>query len=155
MLFRSGPTVYRDAHIGNLRTFLLADLVVRVLHHLGKQTLVVQNITDVGHMTDDFEEDKLLAQGKTESRSALEVARDYESRFHRDLAQLNIQPADHYPRASESIDLMLAHIQRLIDLGHAYIGSDHTIYFSAKSFPTYGELSGNTLDKLKIGRAHV
>ena len=57
-IYCCGPTVYRDAHIGNLRTFLLADLVVRVLHHLGKQTLVVQNITDVGHMTDDFEEDK-------------------------------------------------------------------------------------------------
>lgn len=153
-IYCCGPTVYRDAHIGNLRTFLLADLVVRVLHHLGKQTLVVQNITDVGHMTDDFEEDKLLAQGKTESRSALEVARDYESRFHRDLAQLNIQPADHYPRASESIDLMLTHIQHLIDLGHAYIGSDNTIYFSAKSFPTYGELSGNTLDKLKPGHRY-
>ena len=153
-IYCCGPTVYRDAHIGNLRTFLLTDLVVRALHFFGKKTLVVQNITDVGHMTDDFEEDKLLAQGKSESRSARDVARDYEARFHRDLALLNISPADHYPRASESIDLMFAHIQRLIDLGHAYVGADNTVYFSAKSFPTYGAISGNTLEKLKPGHRY-
>ena len=153
-IYCCGPTVYRDAHIGNLRTFLLTDLVVRALHFLGKKTLVVQNITDVGHMTDDFEEDKLLAQGKSESRSARDVARDYEGRFHRDLAHLNISPADHYPRASESIDLMFAHIQKLIDLGHAYVGADNTVYFSAKSFPTYGAISGNTLEKLKPGHRY-
>ena len=153
-IYCCGPTVYRDAHIGNLRTFLLTDLVVRALHVLGKKTLVVQNITDVGHMTDDFEEDKLLAQGKSESRSARDVARDYEGRFHRDLAHLNISPADHYPRASESIDLMFAHIQRLIDLSHAYVGADNTVYFSAKSFPTYGAISGNTLEKLKPGHRY-
>jgi cysteinyl-tRNA synthetase len=153
-IYCCGPTVYRDAHIGNLRTFLLTDLVVRALHFFGKKTLVVQNITDVGHMTDDFEEDKLLAQGKSESRSARDVARDYEGRFHRDLAHLNISPADHYPRASESIDLMFAHIQKLIDLGHAYVGTDNTVYFSAKSFPTYGAISGNTLEKLKPGHRY-
>jgi len=153
-IYCCGPTVYRDAHIGNLRTFLLTDLVVRALHAVGKKTLVVQNITDVGHMTDDFEEDKLLAQGKSESRSALDVARDYEARFHRDLAHLNISPADHYPRASESIDLMFSHIQRLIELGHAYVGADDTVYFSAKSFSSYGAISGNTLEKLKPGHRY-
>ena len=153
-IYCCGPTVYRDAHIGNLRTFLLTDLVVRTLHALGKKMIVVQNITDVGHMTDDFEEDKLLAQGKTESRSALDVARDYEARFHRDLALLNIKPADHYPRASESIDLMFAHIHQLIELGYAYVGTDKTVYFSAKSFPTYGAISGNTLENLKPGHRY-
>ena len=153
-IYCCGPTVYRDAHIGNLRTFLLTDLVVRTLHALGKKMIVVQNITDVGHMTDDFEEDKLLAQGKTESRSALDVARDYEARFHQDLALLNIKPADHYPRASESIDLMFAHIHQLIELGYAYVGTDKTVYFSAKSFPTYGAISGNTLENLKPGHRY-
>ena len=153
-IYCCGPTVYRDAHIGNLRTFLLTDLVVRTLHALGKKMIVVQNITDVGHMTDDFEEDKLLAQGKTESRSALDVARDYEARFHQDLALLNIKPANHYPRASESIDLMFAHIHQLIELGYAYVGTDKTVYFSAKSFPTYGAISGNTLENLKPGHRY-
>lgn len=153
-IYCCGPTVYRDAHIGNLRTFLLTDLVVRTLKALGEKVLVVQNITDVGHMSEDFEDDKLLAQGKIEKRTALEIARDYESRFHRDIAAMNITPAHHYPRASEFADHMFTMISSLIDLGHAYVGSDNTVYYDAQSFTSYGAISGNTLTKLKPGHRY-
>ena len=77
-IYACGPTVYREAHVGNMRTFLLTDLVVRTLEFFGFETVVIQNITDVGHMTENLE-DKMLAQAKLESRSALDIARDSRS----------------------------------------------------------------------------
>ncbi|NCZ72977.1 MAG: cysteine--tRNA ligase, partial [Actinobacteria bacterium] len=67
-IYCCGPTVYRDAHVGNLRTFLLSDLVRRALTMSGFESLLIQNITDVGHMSEDFEEDKILAQSRREKR---------------------------------------------------------------------------------------
>ena len=154
-MYCCGPTVYRDAHVGNLRTFLLADLIRRTLHILGYRVTLVQNITDVGHMSEDFEaEDKLLAQSKAEHIDPLSVARKYEQRFHKDLASLNILPADGYPRASECIPLMQDLIAQLIARGNAYVGSDGSVYFAASSFAGYGELSGNRLDALKPGHRY-
>ena len=161
-LYACGPTVYRDAHVGNMRTFVLTDLIRRTAEWSGLATLVVQNITDVGHMADDTGlgqvdegqgpgEDRILRQASVEGRGALEIAREYEARFHRDLALLNIRPADHYPRASESIDLMIDLIARLMDSGHAYVGGDGSVFFDARSFESYGELSGNRLDDLRPG----
>lgn len=151
-MYCCGPTVYRDAHVGNLRTFLLSDLIRRTLHTLGYRTSIIQNITDVGHMSEDFEgEDKLLAQSKTEHIDPLSVARKYEERFHADLAALNILPADKYPKASECIPLMQDLIAKLISRGNAYVGSDGSVYFDSSSFAGYGELSGNRLDALKPG----
>lgn len=151
-MYCCGPTVYRDAHVGNMRTFLLSDLIRRTLRMLGTNVSIVQNITDVGHMGEDFEgEDKLLAQSKTEHIDPLSVARKYEERFHADLRLLNILPADKYPKASECIPLMQDLIARLISMGNAYIGSDGSVYFDASSFPEYGQLSGNRLDALKPG----
>lgn len=152
-IYACGPTVYRDAHVGNMRTFLLTDLVVRTLEFFGFETEVIQNITDVGHMTENLE-DKMLAQAKLEARSALEIARDYEARFHQDLALLNIRPADQYPRASETIELMFELISNLISKGHAYVGSDQSVYFDAKSFESYGAISGNRLDSLQPGHRY-
>ena len=150
-VYGCGPTVYRDAHVGNMRTFLLADLLIRLSKALGYQVKFIQNITDVGHMSEDFTEDKMLAQAKLEAKDPFEVAKLYEARFHLDLKLLNIQPADLYPRASESIDLMQELIQKLISSNHAYVGEDNCVYFSAQSFPTYGAISGNKLDSLKPG----
>lgn len=151
-MYCCGPTVYRDAHVGNLRTFLLSDLIRRTLHTLGYRVSIIQNITDVGHMSEDFEdEDKLLAQSQTEHIDPLAVARKYEERFHADLAALNILPADKYPKASECIPLMQELIAKLIDHGNAYVGSDGSVYFDSSSFVGYGELSGNRLDALKPG----
>ena len=148
-----GPTVYRDAHVGNLRTFLLSDLISRAASLSGLKVTLIQNITDVGHMANDLE-DKILAQSKSEDLDPFEIARKYEERFHLDLQRLNIQPADLYPRASENIALMVTAIEKLIADGFAYVASDGNVYFDAQSFPTYGAISGNRLDSLKPGHRY-
>ena len=154
-MYCCGPTVYRDAHVGNLRTFMLADLISRVVALSGVKVTLIQNITDVGHMSEDFaEDDKILSQASIEKVSPLEVARKYEEKFHIDLSQLNIGVADAYPRASETIDLMQLMIAELIEKGFAYIGEDKSVYFDAQQFEGYGEISGNKLDTLKPGHRY-
>ena len=154
-MYCCGPTVYRDAHVGNLRTFLLSDLIARIAILEGMKVNAVQNITDVGHMSDDFvEHDKMLQQATLEKVDPFEIARKYEERFHADLARLNIIPANHYPRASESIELMQDLIQKLIDSGFAYVGEDSSVYFEAQKFSSYGAISGNKLDSLKPGHRY-
>ncbi len=161
-IYACGPTVYRDAHVGNMRTFLLTDLIKRFAQYQGLNVELIQNITDVGHMADDTglggidegqgdTEDRVLAQAKTESVDALSIARKYEDNFHRDLKLLNIQKATKYPRASESIELMIELIKQLIEKNHAYVGKAGTVFFDAKSFPSYGQISGNKLDELQPG----
>ena len=154
-MYCCGPTVYRDAHVGNLRTFLLSDLIARVVRLNGLHPYLIQNITDVGHMSEDFvNDDKMLSQAKLEKVDPFEIARKYEAKFHQDLADLNILPAAAYPRASESIDLMLTLIGKLIDADFAYVGSDSSVYFSAQKFASYGAISGNKLDSLKPGHRY-
>ena len=151
-MYCCGPTVYRDAHVGNLRTFMLADLISRVAVLSGTKVKLVQNITDVGHMSEDFTgDDKILAQATIEKKSPLEIARKYEEEFHKDLSALNIKKADAYPRASESIDLMQLMIAELMDKGFAYVGGDKTVYFDAQKFESYGAISGNKLESLIPG----
>lgn len=153
-MYCCGPTVYRDAHVGNLRTFLLSDLSARTIALGGLKVEMIQNITDVGHMSDDFQEDKMLEQSKREKIDPFEIARKYEARFHHDLANLNIIPAQKYPRASESIELMHEMISELIEKGAAYVGEDKCVYFDAQSFAGYGQISGNRLDALKPGHRY-
>ena len=154
-MYCCGPTVYRDAHVGNLRTFMLADLISRVVALSGVKVTLIQNITDVGHMSEDFaESDKILSQATLEKVSPLEIARKYEEKFHHDLSLLNIGAADAYPRASESIDLMQSMIAELIDEGFAYVGEDKSVYFDAQKFAGYGEISGNKIDSLKPGHRY-
>ncbi len=154
-IYCCGPTVYRDAHVGNLRTFLLSDLIRRTLEIQGQNVNLVQNITDVGHMAEDANpQDKMLAQAKLEAIDPFEIARKYEANFHTDLALLNIKPARSYPRASESIELMHKLIAKLIELNHAYVGSDGSVYFAAESFASYGAISGNRLKDLKPGHRY-
>jgi cysteinyl-tRNA synthetase len=154
-MYCCGPTVYRDAHVGNLRTFLLSDLIARIAIMEGMKVHAVQNITDVGHMSEDFvEHDKMLQQATLEKIDPFEIARKYEDRFHADLARLNIIPANQYPRASESIELMQDLIQKLIDAGFAYVGDDGSVYFEAQKFSGYGAISGNKLDALKPGHRY-
>ena len=153
-MYCCGPTVYRDAHVGNLRTFLLSDLIARTIRLSGLSVEMIQNITDVGHMSDDFQEDKMLEQSKKEKIDPFDIACKYEERFHIDLANLNIVPAQKYPRASESIELMLEMISALILKDAAYVGEDGTVYFDAQSFPGYGHISGNRLESLKPGHRY-
>ena len=156
-MYSCGPTVYRNAHVGNLRSYLLADLIRRNAEHRHHLTvLTCQNITDVGHLADDATadpagEDKILAQARAEDRTPLELARAYENEFLADCSALNLRPAEHMPRASEGIGLMIDMISGLIETGHAYPAPDGSVYFDARSFPGYGELSGNRLDDLRPG----
>jgi cysteinyl-tRNA synthetase len=155
-MYACGPTVYRFAHVGNLRTFLLPDLIRRNADRQGVSVIICQNITDVGHLADDTEidpagEDKILAQARAEGKSALDIARFYEQAFRTDCLALNIAPPDYAPRASESIELMTEMIGKLIDAGHAYPAGNGSVYFDARSVPDYGVLSGNRLDELRPG----
>ncbi len=152
-VYSCGPTVYRPVHIGNLRSFLLGDLIRRALAWEGLAVHQVMNITDVGHMTDEVHdrgEDRMLLAAEDEGLSPAEIAAKYEAGFHRDCARLNILPAQVYPRASDHIGQMIALIERLIDRGHAYVDGG-TVYFDVASFAGYGALSRNSLDHLRAG----
>lgn len=159
-MYACGPTVYRYIHVGNLRAFLLPDLIRRVAELHGLRVRAVQNITDVGHLADDTDvdagtqvpgEDKVLAQARAEGKSPFDIARHYESAFHDDLAALNIHPVDRHPRASECIGLMIELIGRLLESGHAYEAADGSVFFDARAFTSYGSLSGNRLEELRPG----
>ncbi len=158
-MYTCGPTVYRYAHVGNLRTFLLADLIRRALIYHGVEVLHVQNITDVGHLRDerfDRGEDRMLLAAGLENKTPAEIADAYEAAFHVDEAAINILPAHVFPRATEHIQEMLELAERLVDLGHAYVSDHGNVYYAVASFPEYGKLSGNSLDELRAGhRGHV
>ena len=152
-IYSCGPTVYRYAHVGNLRTFMLPDLLRRSLEYLGYRTEQVMNITDVGHLTDDtFDrgEDKMLVAARLEKKSPEEIAAAYTEAFLADINRLNIRRADRYPRATEYVPRMIALIESLIAKGHAYEIAG-TVYYDIASFPAYGRLSRNTTEKLMAG----
>ena len=152
-IYSCGPTVYRYVHVGNLRTFMLPDLLRRSLEYLGYRTEQVMNITDVGHLTDDsFDrgEDKMLVSARLESKTTEEIAAAYTDAFLDDATKLNIQPAGSYPRATEYIAQMIELIEKLLASGHAY-EIDGNVYFDIATFPGYGKLSRNTTDKLLAG----
>src|SRR5512135_1583778 len=153
-MYTCGPTVYRYAHVGNLRTFLLADLIRRVLLYHGLEVLQVQNITDVGHLREDpsgGEVDPMLVAAGLEGRSSAEIADAYEAAFHADAALVNLLPAHVYPRATEHIPQMVALAEQLVDRGHAYVSAAGNVYYAVSTFPGYGMLSGNSLDDLRAG----
>jgi cysteinyl-tRNA synthetase len=158
-MYTCGPTVYRFAHVGNLRTFLLADFIRRTLLYHGVEVFHVQNITDVGHMRDerfDRGEDRMLVAAGLEGRSTAEIADAYEAAFHADEAAINILAAHVFPRATEHIPEMVDLAERLVDGGYAYATDHGNVYYSVAAFADYGRLSGNTLADLRAGhRGHV
>jgi len=158
-MYTCGPTVYRYAHVGNLRSYLMADFIRRALLYHGLRVFHVKNITDVGHMRDerfDRGEDRMLVQAGLESKTPAEIAAAYEASFHADEALVNILPANVFPRATEHIGEMLELAAALEDAGHAYLSDHGNLYYAVASFPGYGSLSGNSLDDLRAGhRGHV
>jgi hypothetical protein len=158
-MYSCGPTVYRYAHVGNLRTFLLADLIRRTLVYHGVEVFHVQNITDVGHLRDerfDRGEDRMLVAAGLEDKTPQEIANAYEAAFHEDAARLNLLPAHVFPRATEHIPEMVELAEQLVDKGHAYETDHRNVYYAVATFPSYGRLSGNQLDDLRAGhRGHV
>lgn len=151
-IYTCGPTVYNYATIGNFRTFLFEDLLRRTLDHFGYDVLQVMNITDVGHMTSDADEgeDKMAAAARREKKDPWKIAEHYTQAFFEDIEALGLKRAHHYPRATEHVPEMIELVERLIERGHAYVVGSN-VYYSVESFPGYGKLSGNTLDKLNAG----
>jgi cysteinyl-tRNA synthetase len=152
-MYSCGPTVYRYIHIGNMRSFMLGDLIRRALRFEGQQVRWIMNITDVGHMTDDVTDtgrDKMELAEADEGLTAEEIAEKYTEAFLSDADLLNIERADLYPRATDHIPEMIAIIEKLIEKGHAY-EVDGAVYYDVTTFPGYGKLSGNTLDALRGG----
>jgi cysteinyl-tRNA synthetase len=153
-MYTCGPTVYRYAHVGNLRSYLLADLIRRTLRYHGLSVLQVKNITDVGHLRDerfDRGEDRMLVQAGLEQKTSAEIADAYEAAFHADEAAVNILPAHVFPRATDHIPEMLQLAERLEDAGHAYASAEGNVYYAVSSYEDYGRLSGNTLEDLRAG----
>jgi cysteinyl-tRNA synthetase len=153
-MYTCGPTVYRFAHVGNLRSFLLADLIRRVLLYHGLEVVHVKNVTDVGHLRDEHlhqGEDPMLVQAGLEGKTPAEIASAYEAAFHADEAAVNILPAHVFPRATEHIPEMLRLAEALEDAGYAYATAEGNVYYSVARFPGYGQLSGNSLSDLRAG----
>jgi cysteinyl-tRNA synthetase len=153
-MYTCGPTVYRYAHVGNLRSNLLADLIRRTLLYHGLEVFHVKNITDVGHLRDegfDRGADPMLVQAGLESKTPAEIAAAYEAAFHADEALVNILPAHVFPRATEHIEEMLRLAEALQDAGYAYATPERNVYYDVAAFDGYGRLSGNTLADLRAG----
>jgi cysteinyl-tRNA synthetase len=153
-MYACGPTVYRYAHLGNLRSFMLYDLIRRALELEGFQVEEVMNITDVGHMTDESSAeavDKMQLATEDEGLSPQEIAEKYTDAVFHDADELGIRRADRYPKATEHIQEMLDLTQTLVDKGHAYVVNNGSVYYDVASFEGYGKLSGNTLENLREG----
>src|SRR3989475_719732 len=152
-IYSCGPTVYRYVHVGNLRTFMLPDLLRRSLEYLGYHTEQVMNITDVGHLTDDsFDrgEDKMLVSARLENKTTGEIADAYTDAFMQDARKVNIRPAVEYPRATQYIPQMIELIEKLIVQGHAYeIGGPG--YFDHATLPACCRLGGAASDHPRTG----
>jgi cysteinyl-tRNA synthetase len=154
-IYTCGSTVYKYAHIGNLRTYLFGDLLHRTLEFLGYEVRYVKNITDVGHMRND-EHDSLAAGDKMEEAAALEgrspaeIADFYTAAWLDDEALLNILPADVMPKASDHVAEMIDMTSTLLEKGLAY-EVDGTIYYDVSEFPGYGQLSGQKVDETHAG----
>ena len=144
-MYTCGPTVYRDAHIGNLRSYLMADWIRRALEAQQFSVTHVKNITDVGHMRQEVleqGEDKVIAAAIAEGKTPAEIAQFYTDRFLADERKVNIIPARHFPKATGHIEEMLEIVERLVERDYAYV-VEGNVYFDVPGFADYGKLSGN------------
>ena len=151
-IYSCGPTVYKDATIGNMRTNLLNDTLRRVLKYNGYELKHVMNITDVGHLVSDGDEgeDKMLKSAREEHKSPLEIAEHYTKLFFRDLERLNIETPEVVCKATDLIKEMLEMVQKIMKNGYAYETST-AIYFDVSKLDKYGILSGINLNDQKAG----
>ena len=153
-VYNCGPTVYDYQHIGNLYTYLAADIARRTFEYFGLEVNQVMNITDVGHLVGDVDvggEDKMAVTARREHVDPLVLAERYTKQFFIDRAKLNILEPRVVSKATEHIPEMIALIERLIAGGHAYVADDG-VYFDATTFPGYGmRLNPEPLDKREAG----
>ncbi len=141
-MYTCGPTVYNVAHIGNLRTFVFEDVLRRALKLSGLRVTQVMNLTDV--------DDKTIRGAAAEGLPLEDFTEKYAKEFFRDLETLNVEPAEHYPRATAHVPEMIALIERLRERGHTY-ESDGSVWFKISTFPDYGKLSQIDLNAMRRG----
>lgn len=144
--YSCGPTVHDFAHIGNMKTFVVFDLIKRYLTYRGYQVDHVMNITDV--------EDKIIRKVNEAGLPLEQLTGQYMQAFFEDMETLNILPADRYPRATEHVSEMVEMIHRLMEDGYAY-ERDGSVYFSIQKFPAYGELAGLDMKGMQAGASVV
>jgi cysteinyl-tRNA synthetase len=142
-LYTCGPTVYNFAHIGNFRAYMFEDILRRTLRYAGYQVQQVMNLTDV--------DDKTI-RGSLQAGVPLKTfTQPFIEAFFADLRTLGIEPAEHYPAATEHVPEMIALIQRLFDKGLAYASEDGSVYFKVSAFPAYGKLAHLDMSGLRAG----
>ena len=151
-MYTCGPTVYHFAHIGNLRTYIMEDVLERFLRFAGYDVTRVMNITDVGHLSSDGDtgEDKMLKGAKREKKTVLEIAEFYKNAFFEDCKKLNIKYPDIVEPATNCIDSFIEMVQGLLDKGYAYV-ADGNVYFDTSKVENYNVLTGHQSEELMVG----
>jgi cysteinyl-tRNA synthetase len=142
-MYTCGPTVYNAAHIGNFRTYVFEDLLRRLLRARGYRVTQVMNLTDV--------DDKTIRNARQAGVSLNDYTRRFKDMFFDDLRALSIEPAEHYPAATDHVPAMIELIRRLLDRGLAYVSEDGSVYFSIARFPAYGRLARIDLSGMRAG----
>ncbi|MDR2631509.1 MAG: cysteine--tRNA ligase [Spirochaetaceae bacterium] len=147
-----GPTVYNYAHIGNLRAYVLHDILVKTLTRRGYEVTYVMNITDVGHLSGDNDsgEDKMVKSAEERGKGVLEIADFYTQAFFNDTGRLNIERPTVVCKATDHIDAMISLIKRIEDRGFTYF-SGGNLYFDVSRFPSYGDLALLRSEELRAG----
>lgn len=151
-MYSCGPTVYKPAHIGNLRAYVFMDELRRIFEYCGYKVKSVMNITDVGHLVSDSDDgdDKMSKSARETGKDPLKIAAEITDRFMADIDSLNIKRPTICPKATDNIPEMIAVVQALLDKGYAYETADG-IYFSVEKFAGYGKLSGVKLQDQRHG----
>ena len=153
-IYVCGPTIYDHAHIGHAKVYVSFDTVVRYLRYKGYQVRYVQNITDVGHLTDDADEgeDKILKRAAKDRVEPMELVETYMRSYFEDMDALNVERPNISPRPSCHISEQIVLAEQLLERGHAY-EADGSIYFDVTSWSEYGKLSGRKVeDQEESGR---
>ncbi len=156
-MYVCGPTVYDYPHLGHAKSYIGFDVAVRYLRYSGYDTLYVQNITDVGHLQGDVDEnaeDKVAARARARGVQPMQLVETFTREYFRAMDALNCLRPDISPRATGHIPEMIALIERLIENGHAYV-VDGSVYFDVESFKEYGKLSNRRLEEQESGHRDV
>lgn len=151
-MYTCGPTVYHFAHIGNLRSYIMEDVLEKLLRYSGYDVKRVMNITDVGHLSSDADtgEDKMLAGAKREHKTVMEIAKFYTDAFFADCAKLNIKTPDVVEPATNCIDKFIEMIEVLLKKGYAYQAGEN-IYFDTSKLSSYYVFGNQTEEELMVG----
>ncbi len=151
-IYVCGPTVYGHPHIGHAKSYISFDAVVRYFRYLGYRVKYVQNITDVGHLTDDADEgeDKIQKQARAEKLDPMEIAEHYTWSYFDDMQKLGVIRANIFPRATGHIPEQIDVVQTLVEKGYAYEVNGN-VYFDVSKFKEYGKLSGRNVEEMEAG----